>query len=45
MQDVSEHDPEKEWEGYDREQSRVELLVPRYAVCIDNRLEHSGEIV
>jgi len=45
MQDVSEHDPEKEWEGYDREQSRVELLVPWYAVCIDNRLEHSCEIV
>ena len=43
--DISEHDAEEEREGDNREHGWIDFLVVRYAVSVDNLLEHPCDIV
>ena len=43
--DVTEHDTEEEREGHHCEYSRIDLLVVRYAISVNDLLEDPGDIV
>lgn len=45
MTDVTEHDCEKEWEGNDRKQPRVDFLVLGDTIAIHDRLEGFCKLV
>ena len=45
MVHITEHYSEQKWEGDDSEQSRVDLFIPWYTVCVDNELKWTSEIV
>ena len=45
MHDITKHDTEKERERHNSWNSRIELLVVRCSICIDNRLKCKHEFV
>jgi hypothetical protein len=45
MCDVTKHHSEEEWEGDTCEDSRIDFLVHRDTICVDNLLKAPGEIV
>ena len=40
MEYVSEHQAKEEWEGHQREDGRIQLLIGRYTVCVSDLLEY-----
>ena len=45
MANVTEHDPEKEWESDAREKRRVHLFILRHVKKIDDNLEAKSELI
>jgi hypothetical protein len=45
MADISEHDAEQERESHYREHGWIDFLVVRYAISVDNLLEHPCDII
>ena len=40
MEYVSEHQAKEEWEGHQRKDGRIQLLIGRYTVCVSDLLEY-----
>lgn len=45
VSNVSKHDSEEEGEGDDRKESRIDLLIRRNTVRVDDGLESGGKLV